>query len=105
MQESIPDLIVVQVISDTNKQDCIRNERVPQCTKNESLLSSSITLLKSKNRQLALVIVKADSKNPQHMKILIHVGCISTNAIFMQFHVILPDISSFVYKPTLRYFW
>ena len=34
------------------------------------------------------------------MKILIYLGCISENAIFMQFYVILPDIPSFI-EPAL----
>ena len=35
-------------------------------------------------------------QKPQYIKILIHMGYISENAIFMQFYVILPDILWFI---------
>ena len=46
----------------------------------------------SRNHQLTLISIEAGSKNPQFMKILIHIGYISENAILMKFFVILTDI-------------
>ena len=30
------------------------------------------------------------------MKILIHIGCVTKNAIFMQFYIIVPETLSFI---------
>ena len=69
-----PVIFVVQVMCDISKQDCIPNKRIPQCTRNENLHSSSITVMTSRNHQLTLISGKAGSKKTQFMKILIHIG-------------------------------
>ena len=68
---------------------------------NENLHSSSITLIKSRNHPLTLMSDKADSKN-HNMKIPVHFECICKNAIFMQFYVIIPDWSTFIYTTCLK---
>ena len=59
---------------------------------NENLHLSSITLIMTRNHQLTLIAFLGRLQIPQYMKILIYIGCINANAVFMQFHVILPDI-------------
>ena len=90
---------------------------------NKNFRSLSTTLITARNHQLTLITVKAKFgtgarhrhadahsmqkralhrlQKPQYIKMLIYIGCVSKDAIFVQFYVILPDIPLFIHL-TLR---
>ena len=90
---------------DISKQEYIPNKRIPQCTKMRIYIDHnnkkrSHTQLDSRKQVIALNNSNNEQKSPaysynsygrlqkpQYINILLYIGCISENAIFMQFLV------------------
>ena len=63
---------------------------------NKNLHSSSVTLTNKQKSSTYSYNSEDRLQKPQYMKILIQKGCVTENAIFMQFYVIIPDTPSFI---------
>ena len=69
-----PVLIVVQVMGDISKQDCVHNKQIPRRTKVRICIHHQIWF-----------------QNPQYMRLLIYIGCIYENSLcnFISYQIYL----------------